>query len=205
MPFIPEELHGSSIAMAFLVYAGEAEAGEKALAPFRALFEPLADMVGAKTCPEMYPPEPEPYKVLAAAHTGFVDAPSARDVATILDRLQEPVGNARVVQLRVLGGASAEVPGDATAYTHRSRKVMVNIATLYESPDDRAAAEGWVGDMTERLHGDDMTGYVNFLGDEGPERVRQAYPGATWDRLREIKGRYDPTNLFRLNQNIPPA
>jgi FAD/FMN-containing dehydrogenase len=46
---------------------------------------------------------------------------------------------------------------------------------------------------------------VNFLGDEGPERVRQAYPGDTWDRLREIKRRYDPTNLFRMNQNIPPA
>jgi len=47
--------------------------------------------------------------------------------------------------------------------------------------------------------------YVNFLGDEGVARIREAYPGATWDRLAAIKGRYDPTNLFRLNQNIPPA
>jgi FAD/FMN-containing dehydrogenase len=50
-----------------------------------------------------------------------------------------------------------------------------------------------------------MTGSVNFLGDEGPERIRQAYPGKTWDRLRDIKRRYDPTNLFNGNQNIPPA
>ena len=50
-----------------------------------------------------------------------------------------------------------------------------------------------------------MGAYVNFLEDEGEERIRAAYPGATWDRLREIKRRYDPTNLFRLNQNIPPA
>ena len=53
--------------------------------------------------------------------------------------------------------------------------------------------------------GDDQGAYVNFLGDEGEAGVRAAYPGATWDRLREIKRRYDPDNLFRLNQNIPPA
>jgi FAD/FMN-containing dehydrogenase len=53
--------------------------------------------------------------------------------------------------------------------------------------------------------GDKGTAYVNFVGDEGQSRVRQAYPGQTWERLREVKEQYDPTNLFRLNQNIPPA
>jgi FAD/FMN-containing dehydrogenase len=204
MPFIPEEFHGSTIVMAFLVYAGDVEVGERAMAPFRALAAPLADMVGAKTYPEMYPPEPEPYKVLAASHTGFVDELESKDYLEAIERLQDPVGSARVVQLRVLGGAAARVPNDATAYAHRSRKIMVNIATLYEDPDDRGAAEGWVRDMTDRIHGDDETGYVNFLGDE-PNRVSHAYPGSTWDRLREVKRRYDPTNLFRLNQNIPPS
>ena len=204
MPFIPEEFHGSTIVMAFLVYAGDVEVGERAMAPFRALAAPLADMVGAKTYPEMYPPEPEPYKVLAASHTGFVDELESKDYLEAIERLQDPVGSARVVQLRVLGGAAARVLNDATAYAHRSRKIMVNIATLYEDPDDRGAAEGWVRDMTDRIHGDDETGYVNFLGDE-PNRVSHAYPGSTWDRLREVKRRYDPTNLFRLNQNIPPS
>jgi FAD/FMN-containing dehydrogenase len=204
MPFIPEEFHGSTIVMAFLVYAGDVEVGERAMAPFRALAAPLADMVGAKTYPEMYPPEPEPFKVLAASHTGFVDELESKDYLEAIERLQDPVGSARVVQLRVLGGAAARVPNDATAYAHRSRKIMVNIATLYEDPDDRGAAEGWVRDMTDRIHGDDETGYVNFLGDE-PNRVSHAYPGSTWDRLREVKRRYDPTNLFRLNQNIPPS
>jgi FAD/FMN-containing dehydrogenase len=204
MPFIPEEFHGSTIVMAFLVYAGDVEVGERAMAPFRALAAPLADMVGAKTYPEMYPPEPEPYKVLAASHTGFVDELESKDYLEAIERLQDPVGSARVVQLRVLGGAAARVPNDATAYAHRSRKIMVNIATLYEDSDDRGAAEGWVRDMTDRIHGDDETGYVNFLGDE-PNRVSHAYPGSTWDRLREVKRRYDPTNLFRLNQNIPPS
>jgi FAD/FMN-containing dehydrogenase len=205
MPFIPEQLHGSPIVMAFLTYAGDLEAGERVVAPFRSLADPLADMVRPMTYPEMYPPEPEVPKVQATAHTGFVDEIRSSDYGTIVERLKEPVGQMRAVQLRTLGGAMADVPDDATAFAHRSRKIMVNVATLYQRDEDRSGAEAWVADITERLHGDDMTGYVNFLGDEGPERVRQAYPGRTWDRLREIKGRYDPTNLFRMNQNIPPA
>jgi FAD/FMN-containing dehydrogenase len=59
--------------------------------------------------------------------------------------------------------------------------------------------------LAAALHQGDDGAYVNFLGDEGPERVRQAYPGPTWDRLVEVKRRYDPDNLFRRNQNIPPG
>jgi FAD/FMN-containing dehydrogenase len=204
MPFIPEKLHGSSIVMAFLAYAGDIEAGERGIAPFRSLAEPLADMVRPMTYPEMYPPEPEGPKVQAAAHTGFVDEMRSSDYGTIVERLDEPVGQMRAVQLRTLGGAMAAVPDDATAFAHRSRRIMVNVATLYGDDDERPGAQAWVADMTQRFHGDDQEGYVNFLGDEGPERVRHAYPGETWNRLREIKGRYDPTNLFRMNQNIPP-
>jgi FAD/FMN-containing dehydrogenase len=203
MPFIPEEFHGSPILMAFMCYAGDVDAGERVVAPFRSLAAPLADMVRPMTYPEMYPAEPEGPKVMAYAHTGFVDA--APDYAEILQRIEEPVGMMRAVQLRALGGAAAEVPDDATAYAHRSRGIMVNVANIYMQEGDRSAARAWVDGLAGRLHGDDTRGYVNFLGDEGPERVRQAYPGTTWDRLREIKRRYDPTNLFRMNQNIPPA
>jgi FAD/FMN-containing dehydrogenase len=65
--------------------------------------------------------------------------------------------------------------------------------------------QAWVDDLAGTVLQDADGAYVNFLNDEGETGVRDAYPGATWDRLREIKGRYDPTNLFRLNQNIPPA
>ena len=65
--------------------------------------------------------------------------------------------------------------------------------------------EAWVTDFAAALRQGDAGAYVNFLGDEGEARIREAYPGATWDRLAAIKRRYDPTNLFRLNQNIPPA
>ena len=82
---------------------------------------------------------------------------------------------------------------------------MVNVAAFYEGPQDKAAREAWAADFASALYQGDEGAYVNFLADEGGERVRAAYPGSTWDRLAEVKARYDPGNLFRLNQNIPPA
>jgi FAD/FMN-containing dehydrogenase len=104
----------------------------------------------------------------------------------------------------VLGGAMARVPREATAFAHRSSRIMVNVAAFYEGPEDRALREAWVAEFAAALHQGDIGAYVNFLSDEGEARIRAAYPGPTWDRLVAIKGRYDPTNFFRLNQNIPP-
>lgn len=81
---------------------------------------------------------------------------------------------------------------------------MVNLAAFYGA-DDREQREAWVAGFARALDQGDAGAYVNFLVDEGPDRVRAAYPGATWDRLAEVKATYDPTNLFRLNQNVPPA
>jgi FAD/FMN-containing dehydrogenase len=111
----------------------------------------------------------------------------------------------KVAQLRVLGGAMSRVPADATAFAHRASRIMVNVAALYGPSDDASVHERWVDAFADELRQDDAGAYVNFLGDEGAERIRAAYPGATWDRLASVKRRYDPTNLFRLNQNIPPA
>jgi len=81
----------------------------------------------------------------------------------------------------------------------------VNLAAFYDGPADQAVRQAWVDDFAAALRQDDSGAYVNFLGDEGPDWVRRAYPGPTWDRDRpEVKRRYDPTNLFRRNQNIPP-
>jgi FAD/FMN-containing dehydrogenase len=146
----------------------------------------------------------EDYHPTAAAvnmHIGNVDRDMA---ATIIDFLEKSDASLRAAQLRVLGGAMARVPSDATAYAHRSSRIMVNLAAFYEGEDDRAAKEAWVKDFAAAIDQGDRAVYSNFLGDEGPERVRQAYPGSTWDRLVEIKRRYDPTNLFRLNQNVTP-
>jgi FAD/FMN-containing dehydrogenase len=129
-----------------------------------------------------------------------------RDVSqTILEHLRASDAPMRVAQIRVLGGAMARVSAEATAFAHRSSRIMVNVAAFYEGTEERAAREAWVSDFAAALEQGDGGVYVNFLGDEGEGRVRAAYPGSTWDRLIEIKSRYDPTNFFRLNQNISPA
>jgi hypothetical protein len=204
MPFIAEEHHGKLIILAFMAFAGDTEAGERALAPFRALATPLADMLNPMPYPQIYPPEGDDYHPLAISRTMFVDRVDLPVATTIMEHLEASDAAMRVAQLRVLGGAMARVPADATAFAHRDSRIMVNVATFYEGPDDVDRRTAWVAGLTSALRQDDNGAYVNFLADEGEGRIRDAYPGATWDRLTEIKARYDPANLFRMNQNIPP-
>jgi len=206
MPFLPAEVHGELVIMAMLAYAGEeVEAGQRAIAPFRTLAEPIVDMVKSMPYPEIYPPEEDDFHPTAVARTMFIDTID-RDVSqTILEHLRASDAPMRVAQIRVLGGAMARVSAEATALAHRSSRIMVNVAAFYEGAEERAAREAWVSDFAAALEQGDGGVYVNFLGDEGEGRVRAAYPGSTWDRLIEIKSRYDPTNFFRLNQNISPA
>jgi FAD/FMN-containing dehydrogenase len=205
MPFVPEEQHGQLVVLVLLAYAGPAEAGQRAIAPLRALATPIADMVRPMPYPELFLPEEGDYHPTAVGHTMFVDTIDHAVAETIVDHLQASDATMRVTQLRVLGGAMARVPAQATAFAHRDSRIMVNLAAFYDGPADQAVRQAWVDDFAAALRQDDSGAYVNFLGDEGQARVRQAYPGSTWDRLMAIKARYDPTNLFRLNQNIPPA
>ncbi len=204
MPFFPAEVHGRLVIMAMLAFAGEAEAGERAIAPFRALATPIADMVKPMRYPEIYPPEDDDYHPVASGRTMFMDAIDHSVAETIVEYLQGSTAQMAVAQIRVLGGAMARVPAEATAFAHRSSRIMVNVAALYERPDEAPAHEPWLTAFAAALRQGDGGAYVGFLGDEGEARIREAYPGSTWERLAEIKGRYDPENLFRLNQNIKP-
>jgi len=205
MPFVPEDQYGKLGIMALMCYAGDADAGQRAMAPFRALAEPIADMVHPSPYADIYPPESDEYHPLAVGLTMFVDRVNQDVAETILERVEASSAQMAVAQLRVLGGAMARVPADATAFAHRKSKILVNLAAIYESPNDKATHETWVAAFADALRQEDQGAYVNFVGDEGEQGVHAAYPEATWHRLVEIKRRYDPENLFRLNQNIPPA
>jgi FAD/FMN-containing dehydrogenase len=205
MPFLPAEHHGKLVVMALMAYTGDTEAGERAVAPFRSLATPLADMVRPMPYPEIYPEEDPDYHPVTTVRTMFVDGIDRRAAQTIVDHVQASTAPMAVAQLRVLGGAMARVPNDATAFAHRRRGLMVNVAAIHAGSDDREVHDAWVAGLAGALQQGDPAAYVNFLSDEGEARVREAYPGATWQRLAAIKARYDPANLFRLNQNIPPA
>jgi FAD/FMN-containing dehydrogenase len=205
MPFVDESVHGSVVIMAVLCWAGDVEAGQAAMAPFVGLAEPLANMLRPMPYPELYPPEDPDYHPTAVAKTMFLDGIDVGKAKELLDALESSDATLRVAQLRVLGGAVSRVAPDATAYNHRSSRVMANVAAFYEGPADKEVRTQWVDDVCALLHTGDDGAYVNFLTDEGEERVRAAYPGATWERLSAAKATYDPENLFRRNQNVPPS
>jgi FAD/FMN-containing dehydrogenase len=205
MPFLPPEAHGKLIVMALVCYAGDGEAGERAVAPLRALAEPLADMVQPMPYAGLFEPAEDMEVVEESARSLLMDAVDRATAETIVERLQASTAMMAVAQLRVLGGAMARVPVEATAFAHRQRRVMAGVGAVYERAEDRPTQEAWADGFAAALRQGDPGVYVNFLSDEGPERVREAYPGPTWDRLVEVKRRYDPDNLFRLNQNIPPS
>ncbi len=204
MPFLPADVHGKPIIMAMMVYAGDIEVGEQFISKFRSIATPYADMIRSMAYPEMFPPEEGEYHPVAASRTMFIDHVTRSDAEMILNRLQSSDASMAVTQLRVLGGAMSRVPADATAFAHRSSRIMVNLAALYEKPDEKEIHEAWVTEFAAALRQSDNGAYVNFLADVDETQVRAAYPGSTWDRLRQVKAKYDPTNLFRLNQNIPP-
>jgi FAD/FMN-containing dehydrogenase len=206
MPFLPSDAHGKLVVMALVCYAGDVEAGERALAPLRALAEPIADMVRPMAYPEIYRLFPEgPGPAEEVARSLFMDSVDHGEAEAIVEHLNASTAPMAVAQLRVLGGAMARVPAEATAFAHRGRRVMAALGAVYEHAEEGPEHEAWVTGFADALHQGPAGVYVNFLGDEGESRVREAYPGATWDRLVAIKRRYDSTNLFRLNQNIAVA
>jgi FAD/FMN-containing dehydrogenase len=203
MPMIPEEQHGTLSIFAIVAYAGTGDAAERALAPLRAVATPIADLLHPMKYAEIYPPDDPSYKPIAANKTLFVDAFDSGSAESVIRFTTEPTSsNFKVAQIRALGGAVSRVPNEATAYAHRERKFMINIAAIVENDKEVAAHADWIKRFEAALQRGPIGAYVGFLGDEGLARVRAAYPGRTWDRLVEAKRRYDPENVFRLNQNV---
>ncbi|MGI6209629.1 MAG: FAD-binding oxidoreductase [Anaerolineae bacterium] len=205
MPFLPAEWTGRFIVMVLIAYAGPVAEGLRAVAPIREVATPIADMVRPMKYPEIYsyteggaPPGQE------TSRSTFVDDLGMRTAETIMEFLESATAPGTAAQLRVFGGAMARVPADATAFAHRQKRGVAGIAAFYEDPEEAPVHEAWADRFVSVLQGEGPAAYVNFLADEGPAGVRRAYPEPTWSRLAAIKARYDPTNLFRLNQNIPP-
>ena len=220
MPMVDEAWHGKLVIFGLLCVAGDAAVGEAAFRPFRELSrlagldQPIADLVRPMTYPEMFPEEEgggeaEEYHPLAVSKSLLIDRVDRATAEVMMDRLETLEAPMRVVQIRVMGGAMARVPGDATAFAHRSYKVMLNVAAFYTDEADRVEKQAWMEELSTAIQAasgaTSQCAYVNFVNDEGPERVHDIYPDATYQRLAEIKRRYDPTNLFRLNQNVAPA
>jgi len=203
LPFIPAALHGKIVLMGMMAYAGGLEAATQALAPFRALATPIVDLVGPAPLSSLYMPEDPTMRPAVSMRAQFVDNVGRAEAQQMLEHLGRSDAFMKIGQIRVLGGAAARIAPDATAYAHRGSRILVTYLAMYGGPTE--PHERWADEGIAALRQHDSGVYVNFVADERPERLRAAYPGPTWDRLRAIKRQYDPENLFRLNQNIPPA
>jgi hypothetical protein len=107
-------------------------------------------------------------------------------------------------EIRVLGGAMARVPADATAFAHRRSRMMINVAAIYDpSTSERSEHAAWARGLSAELDDGDPGAYAGLLADEGGQRVRAAYPGATWERLAAVKATYDPDNVFPAQSEHP--
>ncbi|MBV9322368.1 MAG: FAD-binding oxidoreductase [Chloroflexi bacterium] len=206
-PFIPPDQVGKLVALIGLCYVGDLETGQRIVEPLRRLGSPMvADLSGPMPYPAMFALTEEASRPeQSAVRSGYLHALAGDSLDAIVEhaaRMPTPGG---LVQLRALGGAMARVPADATAFAHRDKRFMATVMGSTHDPAavdrQRAWAEGLWGVLRPSTEGV----YMNFLEDEGPSRVREAYAPATFARLVAIKRQYDPTNLFRLNQNISPT
>jgi FAD/FMN-containing dehydrogenase len=203
--FVPEEHHGRPSLMVMFVYAGDPADGQAAIAPFLALAEPYA----LAAMPMAYPGIYELTKEGGTPHASttrslFLEEIDDATVDTILSSFETaPEGS--MIQLRAFGGAMSRVHAGATAFAHRSAVAQVTIINSLAEAAANEAAIAWNRALFADLAPKASGVYVNFLEDEGQDRVRDAYPAPTYERLARIKRRYDPYNVFRRNQNIRPA
>jgi FAD/FMN-containing dehydrogenase len=202
---MPAALHGKTVFFCMMAFAGEPEAAEAALVPFRALATPYADLVAPGPYSKLYLPQDPNERVAFSVRSRLIEhigLDEARSIIDVVDRCEAPFGFG---EIRVLGGAFSRVPTDATAFAHREARIMLSFIAASGSAEEAKRHDRWAEDgIASFAHGQDRV-YVNFLTSDRPERIHAAYPPMTWQRLRRIKRRYDAENLFRLNRNIPPA
>jgi hypothetical protein len=204
-PFVPSELHGKHVVIIGCCYAGSLEEGEEVLRPLRRFGSPLLDMC-----------EPKPF----VAHQASLDPAFPHgwwyyirscNLAELNDDVVDTMANRgvriaspeTVFSIFHLGGAVARVGEDETAFTGRNAGHTVNVIGITRTGEGFDPEREWARDLWSALEPHHQNVYVNFLMEEGEERVRQAYGAAKYDRLKALKRRYDPDNFFRLNQNIP--
>ena len=206
LPIIPADLHGQPVVMVVCCWIGDPEEGERVLRPLRNFGSPVADACVAK-----------PY----LAHQAMLDPsfPPGRwyyfkscDIAELTDevidltverslQIESPLTSFPIWQM---GGAVSRVGDDETAFGGRTAGFTYNIGACTATAAGFDEEREWVRSFWSALEPWHEGVYVNFLGDEGSERVRDSYGAAKYDRLRALKREVDPDNFFRLNQNIPP-
>ncbi len=206
LPFIPEKRHGDTFCVIVACWAGPLDRGERALKPLRDVAPVVAEHVG-----------PMPYPMLNSAFDALVPPGlqhywKANFVTELTDAAIEthlkhgpkvPVVNS-TVHIYPINGACHRVASDATAFAYRGANFAPVVAGMWPNPADNKANIQWVRDYYQAIapHSEEG-GYINFMAEDDQDRIKANYRG-NYERLVKIKRKYDPSNLFHLNQNIKP-
>ena len=206
LPFLPPEAHGMGIVAIGLLYAGDPKRGEPLIEPLRKLGTRVGEHVGV-----------QPYVAWQQAFDPLLTAGArnywkSHNLTTIEDGLIDVVvryaGKLPTPQCEIfvaaLGGATARPAPGSTAYAHRNARFVMNVHGRWNDAADDARGMGWARDFFQAAAPFATGGaYVNFMTADEGDRVRAAY-GSNYDRLAQVKRKHDPSNLFRMNQNIQP-
>ena len=208
-PFVPEGLRLKPVVAVAACHVGPVQEGTAAVAPLRAFGKPALDTFGIQHYVDIqrWFDDSVPHGLHYHVRSEWLkqlDSDAIAELVAMGGRRSSPLSQ---VLVRRMGGATARVPADATAFRFRHAAHMLTIAAVWAPSDAEPERHrdwcraSWAAMRPSSAGG----GYVNHLTDEGDERVREAYGADTWARLVTVKRRYDPGNLFRMNQNIPPA
>jgi FAD/FMN-containing dehydrogenase len=207
LPFLPEEWHGKEVLVLAMCYCGDIAEGEKATARLRSIGTPIVDVVG-----------PNPFTGWQQAFDPLL-APGARNywkshdfveisdatAAILLGAVRTLPGPECEIFIGHVGGAAGRVAVDATAFPQRSSHFVMNVHARWRDPEMDQACIGWARALFEATRPHAVgTAYINFMPEDETDRVQTAY-GGSYRRLAELKRRYDPQNLFRMNQNVAPS
>jgi FAD/FMN-containing dehydrogenase len=207
MPWVPDEFHGKHVVMVVPCWAGDIEAGEKFIKPLREFSSPAADVCTVKPFlahQSMFDPSFVPGRWyyfkscdVAELTDEIIDITQDRSL-----QISSPLTTYPIWQM---GGAIDKVGDDETAFGGRGSGFTYNIGCSTAASEGFEEERQWVRDFWSALEPWHQWVYVNFLEDADEERIRAAYGSDKYDRLRQLKRKYDPDNFFRINQNIPPA
>jgi hypothetical protein len=205
----PAELHHEPFVAVLGPYAGPADEGERASAPLRGLAEPLADLSGRMPWVDAQQVYDEDYPAGMRYYWKSLNLPQLTPeiVATLVEHAERAPSDHSTIDVWANGGAIARVPEEATAFGGRDSRYVIGVESNWEHESADDANVAWARDVLASLEGHGSGGlYLNFAGlpDEAAAAVPASH-GRNFARLAELKARYDPANLFRHNQNIPPA
>lgn len=207
LPFLPKDVHGKMVVVVPFVWLGDEARGAQMVQPIRDATTSHGEAIGMN-----------PWVGWQSGFDGLVEhgarnywkSHHVKDLSDdCIDRIVEFAETMPSDEIEVfiphMEGAPSRVPENTTAYAHRKTPFVLNIHTRWRNASDDERCLGWARDFHRATEPFAQGVYVNFLSDEGEDRVKEAYTQAVWDRLVQVKKKYDPNNLFRMNQNIKPV